>query len=92
MSAEQKRWALALSFLEEVNLDTVHFLLPEADAGEVLAWFKKEPSIRSPEATRWRMLPIVRARFQESVLIDSPSQQAAYLELARRARPAPDGR
>lgn len=85
MSQEQKAWVLALSFLEDINEDTVRHILPDSNSVEILEWFKHEASIRSPEAGKWRMLPIIRSRIQACVKNDSPSQYRIYKERAAKA-------
>jgi hypothetical protein len=85
MTQEQKGWALALAFLDDVNADAVRCTLPDSEPMEVVEWFKKEASIRSPETGKWRMLPISRSRIQASVQNDSPSQYQTYKEMAAKA-------
>jgi hypothetical protein len=85
MNPEQKAWALVLAFLDDVNADTVRCILPDSKPMNVVEWFKKEASIRSPEAEKWRMLPIIRSRFQASIQNDSPSQYQTYKEMAAKA-------
>lgn len=86
MTQEQRAWAVALAFLEEVNSDTVKCMLPESEPKEVVEWFKREASIRSPDTVRWKMLPIISSRIQASVENDSPSQYRIYKEKAAKAR------
>ncbi len=86
MSLEQRQWTIALAFLDEVNTDTVSCLLPDCNPVEVVEWFKQEPSIRSPEGNRWRMLPLIKSRIQASVKNDSPSRFSDYQERAEAAR------
>lgn len=85
MTQEQKAWALALAFLDDVNADTVRCMLPDSEPMEVVEWFKQDASIRSPETGKWRMLPIIRSRFQASIQNDSPSQYQTYKEMAAKA-------
>jgi hypothetical protein len=85
MTQEQKGWTLALAFLDDVNSDTVGYMLPDSDPLEVVEWFKREASIRSPEAGKWRILPILRSRIQASIQNDSPSQYRIYREKAAKA-------
>jgi hypothetical protein len=85
MTQEQRSWAVALSFLEEVNTDTVKCILPESDPAEVVQWFKQESSIRSPDAKKWKMLPLIRSRIQASVKNDSPRLYYEYQNLAAKA-------
>ena len=86
MTDEQKQWALALAFLEDVNEDTVRYMLPKSNPIEVVEWFKQESSIRSPEAGKWRMLPIIKTRIQASIKNDSPSQYKDYIKKAENAQ------
>lgn len=85
MTQEQKGWALALAFLDDVNRDTVGHMLPDSNPMEVVEWFKREASIRSPEAGKWKMLPILRSRIQVSIQNDSPSQYRIYKDKAAKA-------
>jgi hypothetical protein len=85
MSREQKTWALALAFLEDVNADTVRRMLPDSEPMEVVEWFKQEASLRSPETEKWSMLPLIRSRLQVSIQNDSPSQYQTYKEMAANA-------
>lgn len=85
MSREQKTWALALAFLEDVNADTVRCMLPDSEPMEVVEWFKQEASLRSPETEKWRMLPLISSRLQASIQNDSPSQYQTYKEMAANA-------
>ncbi|MGH7960404.1 MAG: ATP-binding protein [Candidatus Binatia bacterium] len=88
MTQEQKVRALALAFLDNVNSDTVAHMLPDSNPMEVVEWFKQEASIRSPEAGKWRMLPLLRSRIQASLQNDSPSQYRMYKEKAAKAHQA----
>jgi len=63
-------------------------MLPDNDPKEVVEWFKQEASIRSPEAGKWRMLPIIRSRIQTSIQNDSPSQYRIYKEKAAKVHQA----
>lgn len=65
---------------------TVKCMLPEPDPAEVVQWFKQESSIRSPDAQKWKMLPLIRSRIQASVRNDSPGLYSVYQERAVRAQ------
>lgn len=82
MTQEQKAWAMALAFLDDVNVDTVQCIVPDANPAEIVEWFKQEASIRSPDSAKWKMLPIIRSRLQAAIQNDSPSQYKAYKEAA----------
>jgi hypothetical protein len=83
MTPAQKAWLVPLSFLDEVNEETIARMLPGEDAARVLAWFKDEASVRSPSASRWEVLPILRSRICAYCKMDSPRR---YRELEERAR------
>lgn len=80
MSPQQKQWAARIAFLDEISLETIPRVLPNDDPEVVLAWFKKEASLRAPTADRWSMRPMIRTKFKEYVQNDSP---AKYAELTR---------
>jgi hypothetical protein len=83
MTPIQKEWIVPLSFLDEINVETVASMLPGHDASAVLEWFKVEPAIRDPHASVWQVLPFVRNRIQQYVKNDSPHQ---YRELKSAAK------
>ncbi len=85
MTAAQKEWLVPLSFLDEVNEESIAKVLPDEDPGRVLTWFKGEASVRSPTANRWEVLPILRSRICAYCKMDSPRR---YRELEERARAA----
>lgn len=72
MTEEQRRWSLRLAFLDEITLETIPAVIDDADPADVLAWFKKEGSLRSRSAATWSMLPIIRSRLRTYVKNDSP--------------------
>jgi len=87
MTQEQKSWVLALAFLDEINEHSVRCMLPDTDPANVVEWFKREASIRSPDTAKWTMLPIIRSRVQASVQNDSPNHYRIYQERAAKAQP-----
>ena len=82
MTPEQKEWLVPLSFLAEVNEETIARMLPGVDPYRVLAWFKDEASVRSPSARHWEVLPILRSRICAYCKMDSPRR---FRELEQRA-------
>ena len=84
MTQEQKQLTIALAFIEDVNEDTVRHLLPDSNPMEVVEWFKRESSIRSPEARKW-ILPILQLRIQASIKNDSPSPYRNFRQKAEKA-------
>jgi hypothetical protein len=89
MTDQERAWLVALCFLDEVNEDTIPLVLPDESSSDVLAWFKRESSIRSPIGSAWQVLPIVRSRVQAYVKLDSPRRYERFRSLA--AREAGDG-
>ncbi|HEX3760004.1 MAG TPA: hypothetical protein VHW23_14915 [Kofleriaceae bacterium] len=85
MSPQQKKWAIRLAFLDEVSIETIPRVLPKDDSEAVLAWFKREASLRAPTSERWTMRPMIRTKIREHVRNDS---QAMYDELTRAAQGA----
>ena len=82
MTPIQKAWIVPLSFLHEINLETVKKMLPKHDASAILDWFKMEPSVRDPHAHHWQVIGFVRRRIQQYVRNDSPER---YEKLKKRA-------
>jgi hypothetical protein len=74
MTPVQKTWLNRLSFLDEVNLDTIPKVLPAEDATEIMEWFQKEGSIRDELAPKWTVRPFVRTRVLKYLESLSPSE------------------
>jgi hypothetical protein len=85
MTPVQRKWLVPICFLDEINEESIASMLPGDDAGTVLEWFKKEASVRSPTATRWEVLPIIRSRLCAYCKLDSPKR---YRELQERGAAA----
>ena len=51
-------------------------------AEAVLAWFEREPSVRDPDATAWRVRPLIREKLLAYQRLRHPSR---FEERARRA-------
>jgi hypothetical protein len=69
-----RTWTRRLAFLDEVTTETISRVLPFADPGKVLEWFKREASLRDPSSSRWAMLPVIRSKIRECVRNDSPGE------------------
>lgn len=82
MSPQQKTWAIRLAFLAEISLERIPRVLPNENAEAVLAWFKRESSLRAPTADRWSMRPMIRSKLQEYVRNDSPAKFAELEKIA----------
>jgi len=74
MNSIQRGWLTPLCFLDDVNEETIGVVLPGEDASRVLDWFKSESSVRSPIATTWEVLPIIRSRICAYQKLDSPKR------------------
>ena len=85
MTPAQKAWLLPLCFLDEIDEESVAVMLPEDDPARVLEWFKGEASVRSPSASHWEVLPILRSRLCAYCRVDSPRR---FRELEGRAQNA----
>ena len=86
MSETERSWLLPLCFLDEINEETIAAVLPDANAQQVLRWFKSEASVRSPASRHWSVLPILRSRLTAYVQLDSPKRFRELSEMAARAR------
>jgi hypothetical protein len=85
MSAQQKQWAIRIAFLDEISLETIPRVLPSENPETVLAWFKREASLRAPTAERWSMRPMIQTKLREYVRNDSPAKHAELTQAARGA-------
>jgi hypothetical protein len=79
----RNQWAIRLAFLDEISMETIPCVLPKDDPEAVLAWFKREASLRAPTSERWTMRPMIRTKMREHVRNDS---QAMHDELTRAAQ------
>jgi len=80
MTPVQRKWLLSICFLDEINEESIASMLPSEDSGVVLDWFKKEASVRSPTATNWEVLPIIRSRVCAYCKLDSPKRYREFRE------------
>ncbi|MCB9637534.1 MAG: hypothetical protein H6727_01350 [Myxococcales bacterium] len=86
MTPIQRSWLLPLCFLDEINLETVPVMLPQANPMTILTWFKEEASLRDPHAARWQVIPFVRQRLLQYLRNDSPQQYTQWASLAKQAQ------
>jgi hypothetical protein len=91
MNATEKGWLVPLCFLDDINVETIATVLPGEDPIKVLAWFKSESSVRSPAATKWEVLPIIRSRLCAYCKLDSPKRFRELEGLAHAAKAAGNG-
>lgn len=83
MSSQQKQWAIRLAFLDEISIENIPRVLKDDDAASVLAWFKRESSLRAPTTDRWSMRPMIRRKLREYVRNDSPAKYAELITAAK---------
>lgn len=89
MTAEQAEWLQHLCFLESITIESIESVLPGEDAQQVQAWFEREASLRSPHASDWRLLPVIRSRILAYVENRSPRRFAELRALGERCTGAP---
>ena len=85
MTPAQRIWLAHLCFLDDIFEETIALMLPHENSTAVLNWFKTESSVRSPTATRWEVLPIIRSRICSYFKLDSPKRFRELQERALRA-------
>ena len=76
---------MRVCYLEKVNEDTLKPLFPGEDVRRIQDWFEKEPSIRDPSASYFRVRPLIRdkvVRYQE---VRAPSRHPELLKAAESA-------
>jgi hypothetical protein len=59
MTENQKDWFLALCYLERVDQDTILSMIPNANAIEIMDWFRNEASVRDNSSEYFRVKPFI---------------------------------
>ncbi len=85
LTSQQKQWIKALAFLDNINVDTIPFMLPGDNVEEVWNWFSREKSIRDPDSEAPVINKFVRAAVQAVVENYKPSLAKDYREKAESA-------
>lgn len=83
MTDEQRAWAEALAFLDEITEEGVRMMLPEVDAKRVFRWFDSEGSLRDSRSATYSMVPAIRSRMLDLARKQSPRRYAEMVERAR---------
>lgn len=82
MTPREQEWFVRVCYLERVNEDTLKPLFPGEDVKRIQDWFEREPSIRDPSASFFRVRPLIRdkvVRYQE---VRAPSRHRELTALA----------
>ena len=73
---------MRVCYLDRVNEDTLRPLFPNEDVRRVQDWFEKEPSIRDPSASFFRVRPLIRDKVVRYLEIRSPSRHRELTAIA----------
>jgi hypothetical protein len=82
MSPTEARWLEDVVHLDPIDGDTLAAFFTPAEGEAVLAWFEREASVRDPDATAWRVRPLIREKLLAYQRLRHPSR---FDERARRA-------
>ena len=74
MTPREQEWFTRVCYLDRVNEDTLRPLFPGEDVRRVQDWFEREPSIRDPSASFFRVRPLIRDKVVRYLEIRSPSR------------------
>ncbi len=83
MSEREREWFVRICYLEKVNEDTLKPLFAGEDVRRIQDWFEREPSIRDPSASYFRVRPLIRDKVLRYQEVRSPSRHRELSELAR---------
>ena len=83
MGREEIDWFVRTCYLDEVNEDTLRYVFPEQDVGDVQDWFESESSIRDPSAPVFRVRPLIREKVLSYQEVRSPRQHQELLSSSR---------
>jgi hypothetical protein len=81
MSPREREWFERVCYLEVVNEDTLGPLFPGQDVRLVQDWFEREPSIRDPTSSVFRVRPLIRDKVLRYLELRSPSRHRERLGL-----------
>lgn len=82
MTPRELEWFVRVCYLDRVNEDTLAPLFPGEDVRRIQDWFEREPSIRDPSASFFRVRPLIRdkvIRYQE---VRAPSRHKELVRIA----------
>jgi hypothetical protein len=86
MSQIEKEWVLPLCYLDQINQATIQAMLPHAPASVVMEWFKREASLRDPNAEWYSIAPYIQRTLREYHRKElSDSEYCKFLERGKSA-------
>ncbi len=65
MAPIEKSWVLPLCYLDRITEASVSAMLPDSPANAVIEWFKREASLRDPNAQWYVIAPYIRRTLKE---------------------------
>jgi hypothetical protein len=60
MTQTQKGWLKHICYLDKVNRDTLHFMLPHEDSTQIMKWFENNASVRDVKSEDYTVTPYIR--------------------------------
>jgi AAA+ ATPase superfamily predicted ATPase len=82
MTPREQDWFVRTCYLDRVNEDTLAPLFPGEDVRRIQDWFEKEPSIRDPAASFFRVRPLIRDKVLRYQEVRAPSRHRELLAAA----------
>ena len=94
MTDREREWFLRICFLDKVDEDSLRVCFPDENVTRIQDWFEREPSIRDPAASYFRVRPMVREKMLRYIEVRAPGrykERTGLTELAARAQPSDPG-
>ena len=82
MSPREQEWFERVCYLERINEDTLATMFPGEGVKPIQDWFEREPSIRDPAASYFRVRPLIQDKVLRYLEIRAPSRHAERVRLA----------
>jgi hypothetical protein len=80
MTPREQEWFVRSCYLERVNEDTLAPLFPNEDVRRIQDWFEREPSIRDPSSSVFRVRPLIRDKVLRYQEVRAPSRHRELLK------------
>ena len=91
MTDREREWLTRICYLERVDEDTLRQMFPDENVSRIQDWFEREPSVRDPSATHFRVRPMVREKMLRYLEVRAPSRHRELVALAAGAAKGSEG-
>lgn len=85
MTEREREWFVRICYLDRIDEDTLGAMFPDEKVSKIQDWFEREPSIRDPAASYFRVRPMVREKMLRYLEVRGPRRHGELTALAARA-------